>query len=319
MSRKILIFDMDGVLLRPRGYHQALQDTGRFGAQALGFDNVTISDTEIAQFEGLGISSEWHSSAACMALLTLYGELAFSPLFMYLKRVPSHVTAFLRLEKAVQDMAEAEEVEPAQAVSFIRKSQTLQSTTFRIFQELILGTKDFTRIYGEQGTLDVESYLLRFDESLLGSDARERLLAWLEDPRHGCVIMTNRPSNKMPDAEYGRRLVGLDAIPLIGNNDIGWLAEQVGEETAALLKPAPVHALAATLVALGRPREASLREAYAVMQGSGMEAESIRLWVFEDTPAGLVSVNAMREIFRRQGISIEVTKIGIATSVNKGE
>ena len=55
MSKEIIIFDIDGVLLEAHGYHQALQDTVRMGAQEMGFD-VELSNEDVARFEGMGIS-----------------------------------------------------------------------------------------------------------------------------------------------------------------------------------------------------------------------------------------------------------------------
>ena len=317
MSKTILIFDMDGVLLKPRGYHRALQDTVRFGAQEMGYEGVEISDTEIAQFEGLGLSSEWHSSAACMSVLMINGSLSLEPLFTLLKGEPAQIPARIRLERAIQKMSK-----DAHVHEFVQESETFHSSTFRIFQELILGSADFERIYGEKSSLDIESYLLRFDKPLLGTDVRKRLFAWLEDPEHGCAIMTNRPSRQMPDAEYGRRLVGLGELSLVGNNDIEWLAKEVGEETSALLKPAPTHALAAAFTSLGKPVDESLLSAYAATKGSFSEDLSLlkdsQIWVFEDTPAGIISVGKMGDFLIEHGFSVKINKVGIAETSLKG-
>ena len=67
----LLIFDMDGVLVNPQGYHQALKETVRMAGVSTGIGDVELTDEQIAQFEALGISSEWHSSAVCHAFLTL--------------------------------------------------------------------------------------------------------------------------------------------------------------------------------------------------------------------------------------------------------
>ena len=67
-NMNLLLFDMDGVLLQPRGYHLALQRTVDIISRMMGFGEYLLSDEAIAQFEALGISSEWHSSALCTAL-----------------------------------------------------------------------------------------------------------------------------------------------------------------------------------------------------------------------------------------------------------
>ncbi|MBC8334787.1 MAG: hypothetical protein ISR59_03010 [Anaerolineales bacterium] len=324
MSKKILIFDMDGVLLKPIGYHRALKETVRLGAQALGYEGITLSDAEIAQFEGLGISSEWHSSAACMALLALIGEISLPPLFDSLKREPAQDHARLRLERAIQHLVNKTGADPAHAISIIRNSQSIDhSPTLNLFQEMILGSNDFKRIYGKNGNLDVESFLFQFDQPLLGADVRNRLLAWLKDPENGGVVMTNRPSRGMPDAHYGLQLVGLEGFPLVGYGEIEWLAEEVGENTTSLAKPSPVHALAASHMSFGRDMDTSMLDAYAALNGGGADVigylEGSEIWVFEDTPAGLISVGEMEKVLYGRGISVHVNKIGIARTPHKGE
>jgi len=310
--KKTLIFDMDGVLLAPRGYHLALQETVRLGAEELGYPNTTLTDEHIAQFEGLGISSEWHSSAASLAVLAFGGELSLGDLFALLKREPVQIPARIRLERAIQKITGD--------VDRIRESESIQSPSTRIFQELILGSADFERIYGEKSSLDVESYLLQFDKPLLRANARKRLLAWLEHPEHGCVVMTNRPSSEMPDADYGLRLVGLDRLPLVGYNDMVWLVQQVGGETSDFSKPAPAHALAAALASTGLGLQESLLGAYGLLNGASVDGLDVgEIVVFEDTPGGLISVGVMGEILRAKGLPVQVKKIGIAPSAVKGE
>ena len=310
--KKTLIFDMDGVLLAPHGYHLALQETVRLGAEELGSPNITLTDEHIAQFEGLGISSEWHSSAASLAVLAFNGELSLDPLFTLLKREPVQIPARIRLEHAIHELTGDNQR--------IRESETLQSPSYKIFQELILGSADFERIYGISASLNVESYLLQFDKPLLETSMRNRLLAWLEHPEHGCAVMTNRPSSEMPDADYGLRLVGLEGLPLVGNNDIQWLAEEVGGETAHFLKPNAAHALAALLASTGRGLQESLRGAHALLNGASVDGLDFgEIVVFEDTPGGLISVGAMGDVLREKGLPVQIKKIGIAPSAVKAE
>ena len=68
---EILLFDMDGVLLVPAGYHKALQETVRRVGHALGYKEAEVSPAAIAEFEAAGATSEWDSSAMCAALLLM--------------------------------------------------------------------------------------------------------------------------------------------------------------------------------------------------------------------------------------------------------
>lgn len=303
MSKTILLFDMDGVLLKPRGYHRALQDTVRLGARELGFE-AHLTDDEIAEFEGAGISSEWHSGAACMSVLAMNGTLDLGPLFRLLKGEQAQIPARLRLERAIHKLAEESDVDPAQPVAFIRESETARSFTHRTFQEMILGSAD------------LESYLLRYDEPLLDSSVRKKVLTWLEHPEHGGAVMTNRPSRGMPDADYGLQLVGLEGMPLAGYGEMEEMAAIFGGEAALYSKPAPTHALAAALGAVGVPNHLHLAQALA--NGSAPEnladLDDTDFWVFEDTPAGLVSAEEMGRVLRKSGLAVRVHKTGVTES-----
>lgn len=76
----ILLFDMDGVLVNPRGYHRALHETVRLAGISTGIGAVDLEDEQVTQFEALGISSEWHSSALCMAVMVLEKQAGFAHL-----------------------------------------------------------------------------------------------------------------------------------------------------------------------------------------------------------------------------------------------
>ena len=137
---------------------------------------------------------------------------------------------------------------------------------------------------------------------------------------NGSVVMTNRPSSEMPDAEYGLQLVGLAGLPLVGNNDIQWLAEQVGGEPAHFLKPNAVHALAALLRSTGRDLQESLLGAYDLLNGASVDSLDLgEIIVFEDTPGGLISVDAMGENLQGKGVPVQIKKVGIAPSTVKAE
>ena len=48
-----------------------MKETVRLAGISTGFGEVQLEDEQIAQFEALGISSEWHSSALSMAVMVL--------------------------------------------------------------------------------------------------------------------------------------------------------------------------------------------------------------------------------------------------------
>ena len=135
--------------------------------------------------------------------------------------------------------------------------------------------------------------------------------------------MTNRPSRKMPDAKYAQKLVALENIPVAGYGEMEWLAEKFGGEAAEYSKPSPIHALSAALASFGKDSDTCLLEACAATKGEISDdivlLDGYEFTVFEDTPAGIISVGAMGDLLRAQGLDVKVNKIGITSSPLKGE
>jgi hypothetical protein len=69
---QLILFDMDGVLLEPRGYHTALQASVKRIGQALGVPQAELTEDQIARFEALNITNEWDSVAICAAIILIY-------------------------------------------------------------------------------------------------------------------------------------------------------------------------------------------------------------------------------------------------------
>ncbi|MDK2981506.1 MAG: hypothetical protein PWQ55_1853 [Chloroflexota bacterium] len=332
---ELLIFDMDGVLLEPLGYHRALQETVRLAGDACGFEDVRLSAAQIARFEALGISSEWHSSALCLAWMTLQREFApnsctpdWERLVVAFERQPQADAPIRRGMTALVQIAQEENVDANCAVAIMENCESIAvSSTFNWFQELVLGSELFERIYGKPGCLQTDSYLRRYDRRLLELAWAQRVVDWTSQPDCGASIMTSRPSDgpqgyaQEPDGKLGAELVGLGALPLVGNGEMRWLAEQLDATVAEVKKPAAAHALAALLAADGWPLERSLelladglaalrREALAELDGS-------RVTVVEDTISGLLAVSAAAELLAEMDVHISVRNMGVATDVAK--
>jgi hypothetical protein len=286
---KILLFDMDGVLLEARGYHIALQETVARLASLLGFANVKLTAADIAAFEAAGITSEWDEAAICTALLLarawqvdpgwrLPAEVDDPPAPALLVRGPDFQAFVAEMERAArigsqagsgapplaraaQLLCEDGSLPPEQAErlrSFLAAARTIEaSLPMRIFQELALGSRVFQETYGLPARLQVESYLVRYDRANLAPAEAAALRGWLAaEPDRRAAIFTARPSLApgglvFPgEAEIGARLVGLGGTPIIGLGGTTWLEGQTGQAAETCLKPAPVHALAALRLAL---------------------------------------------------------------------
>ncbi|BBB48741.1 hypothetical protein [Pelolinea submarina] len=331
----LLIFDMDGVLLEPLGYHHALQETVRLAGEACGFSDVRLNAAQIARFEALGISSEWHSSALCMAWMALQKEFApdsqspdWERLAAVFQRQPQADSPIRRGAAALVQVGQEQGVSAEHATTLMRECESLQtSPTFNWFQELVLGSAAFERIYGKAGQLNTDSYLEKYDRKLLEPAWAGRVADWARQPGCGAGIMTSRPSDgpqgyaQEPDGGLGAELVGLGELPLIGNGEMRWLAEKLGVTVAEVKKPAAMHALAALLAAGGWPLERSLdylaggfphmrREDLAWLDGS-------TVIVVEDTISGLLAMRAAGALLEEIDVRVRVRNVGVATDAAK--
>lgn len=338
----ILLFDMDGVLVKPLAYHLALQETVRLAGVETGFGEVLLTEDQIAEFEALGISSEWHSSALCMAAMVLQvrggmvgeggnsqtGIINLEDLFEAIAAQPVQKSAIRRGQAAVERLAASYEVVDDLAWRLVAESESIEySPTLNWFQELILGSENYQNIYGKQPQFQTESYLMRYDERQLSEYNAGQVLRWAQASGHGAAIMTNRPSRGpsdfagMPDAELGSSLVGLVDLPLVGKGEILWLAAHTGLGVESLSKPAWKHALAAILVASGWSLEDSLnfvKEQPANWHNPTLnQLHNSKVTVFEDTPSGLVAAQETSELLSDMGLKVEVQKIGIAAEEAK--
>lgn len=329
---EVLIFDMDGVLLEANGYHRALQKTVQLVANQLSLDDIQLSQDQIHTFESLGVSSEWHSSALCMAFLEIQllagidsPSLDLSQLFSVLQTQPIILPARQRAEQALRAVCNDFSVNYDSVRPRIEESEDIKrSLTMNLFQELVLGSKAYQERYLKKPQLDTPSYLEIYDRQLISPSKADLITNWSENGGIGAAIMTNRPSIGLhgfggsPEAELGRKLVGLEAVPLIGYGEISWLAARSQNDPDQLSKPNPCHALAAILLALGLPKElsltASLGNISSLDQTLISKLQGKTITVFEDTPAGIRSVREAAGLISQLGYQLEVNAIGIAVS-----
>lgn len=348
----ILLFDMDGVLLAPQGYHRALQEAVRLISLSLGFEEYQLPHSAIARFEALGISNEFHSSAISMGMMVIEMgkqgrsyfpstrlqpksaaplplEIDFPRIFEEIAAQSLDLPALDRCLAALKMYADQIGVDPTPLEAIIQECEMVEaSLTFNVFQELVLGSQAFESTYGKETQLNQESYLSLYDRSFVDTDLQAKLSAWTQQPRQCAAIMTNRPSNSLlglpgtPEAELGAELVGLDFLPIIGFGEMTWLANQIGEDVSTLQKPAVQHALAAILAATGMPAADALLEAQKIALGqSDFDLAFLNgreMYVFEDTPAGVVAAENAHQVLAQRNIDVKVRKIGIAQDDIKG-
>jgi hypothetical protein len=204
----------------------------------------------------------------------------------------------------------------------------MRSLTHRIFQELVLGSSEYKRTYGLPSMLECESYLLKYDVSNLSEAKSAYLREWISADGHAASVITSRPSCpppgvfSTPEAELGTELVGLKDIPIVGWGGITWLAQKRQVDQQTIVKPSPIHALAAMRVALGDSQETALMEAANLIEtGQAMpiwkRLDQALVYMFEDTPAGIKSLQAATEVLEKINITIDPGYFGIAKKAVK--
>jgi hypothetical protein len=332
---EIFIFDMDGVLLEANGYHRALQETVRLAGEHLSLSNIQLTQEQIHSFESVGISSEWHSSALCMAFLKIQilaevtrPSLSLDELFSTLQDQPLELPAIERGLTAIELLCEQYKVDLKAVVSIITECEDIDcSLTMQWFQELVLGSMAYQERYNKPGRFNSKSYLRMYDIPLLSPQNAEKIMHHVDVSRVGAAIMTNRPSSGppgfagSPEAELGLELVQLSRIPVAGYGEISWLAERIQAEPGTLVKPNPTHALAAILGSLHIEKSKSLRQSLTDPVQWPREISELlhsgTITVFEDTPGGLASVINAGKVLKNAGILVDIRAVGVTKDKTK--
>lgn len=346
MSKKFILFDMDGVLLEPRGYYEALVASVERIGKALGAPNTTITSNQIARFEVLNITNEWDSLAICAALTLIHvwdfdgsmrldGTMSDSS---EITKEPPNFDVFLNTITSVGDLpGETTHQFLVDTHSWLNADQrahlveilhncrdVYQSLTLPAHQETVLGSRTYEAHYNLKAKMNIESYLTKFDRPLLSGKHYDYFRDWLDHPDHHAGIITNRPSRNppgylsSPEAELGIELIGFEDLPYIGSGLLGWFAANHSQYPPHIfLKPNPVHTLALVQRCLGRNLIDSLHISVSLWQGSGtltdwLALANSKIVIIEDSVKGLLSGKAAYQLIKALGIDVDLTLVGIS-------
>lgn len=351
MSKSIILFDMDGVLLKQVGYHTALiAAVKRIGA-ALGMPNAVITPGEIGRFEAMSVTNEWDSQSICAALMLidlwkLDGSIRYdriTPRNPIVTEGAPDISAFLDRfteigddpgprayeilagENPWLDAAQREYLE----VILFNTRDIYKSPLLPAYQETVLGSKVFQQHYGLTPRLNAESFLMTQDTRVMTDSKLAELQDWLHMPEHQAGILTNRPCKtppgylSSPEAEIGAQFVGLPDLPLMGSGTLAWFAEtQLHVADHLLFKPHPLHALGLLQLILGQTVEDALRISNDLLEGHGERAawealDGARVTVIEDTFKGLACGLASQKALAEIDIPIHLQLIGISKHPEK--
>jgi hypothetical protein len=350
MMLRVLLLDLDEVLIKQVAYHQSLKECVERVGRWCGFESVRLTDEDIALFESLGVTSEWDSSAMCAALLLDRAwsvdpecQLPASPSApngrLHELPVPDFQSFFQSmLDRGVsgiearrlteQRLLEDKEHTLAQRhalQTMLRDAyDTERSLTNRMIQELNLGTTEFEACYGRPAAIPGEGLLRTKDLPLISAGEAAQLVQWDATPGKRAVVFTNRLSRVppgiggAPEAEIGLACLGLSALPFVSMGHLDWACAQRGLEPQSLLKPSPVHALAALRLAAGD----TINDALSAATALELDHRDVDGWqrldqaqatVFEDSFRGLQSARGAQQSLDRIGVRLSVDLRGVTT------
>ena len=339
---RIILLDMDGVLVQPAGYRAALRATVNYFIDP----PFMIEEDALAELERRQITSEWDMTPLLIA--SYWNDiLSRQPLPDLLSNAFSAAEGIReRLEVAPPTCMSVPEFPlltgkyPVRSAyeagcfpylpedlrrDLLTSSRDVnQSPTTHIFQHYTLGSRYFEETYGLPAKFETESYLLLYDQSPITDKIRAKLL----QPNHHIVAFTNRPSGPprefgrgilgySPEAEFALELAGLQEIPMIAHGRLSYLAAQHGIDPATIEKPSPFHALAAVLAAYTGEEWAALQAANHWQETNSLNGKFVNLprafdlVVIEDTLGGIRSVRVAGEILKAAGFQANVQPIGL--------
>ena len=341
---KIILLDVDGVLVHPGGYRAALRAT----VSHFTGPEFTLSEEMLTELEKRGISSEWDMSPLLIAaywneilsrqpILTLPTDVACAATEINKLRdveLPKHFSIpEFPLLPGRYPAESAFEAECFTALPYDLRKNLLTTTrdintssTLRIFQHFALGSHKYTRTYNLPAELETESFLSLYDTSRINDAIR----AELRRSNHRLAGFTSRPSGPpkeiagylpgfAPEAELALALTGLPDVPLMAFGRLEYLARHHDMDPASLVKPSPFHALAA-IFAASTGEEWSALQAARHWHETGLIDERIHLLpktfdliVIEDTLGGVYSARAAAAILNKAGLEVNVHAIGLTS------
>ncbi|HKI55334.1 MAG TPA: hypothetical protein VJ987_14505 [Anaerolineales bacterium] len=339
---RIILLDIDSVLVEPLGYRAALRATVQ---HFIGSD-IYIDEDLLTSLETRGISSEWDMVPLIIA--SCWNSILVQ---QPMQNLPDDVSAAaheIQRQRRVEGSIKVPAFDnvsgkyPTQtayeAGLFSSLPKTLRknlltetrdvhkSHSMRTLQHFTLGSRHFSETYNMPAEIETESFLLKYDRSNVDDKIRARLLqgdnllaAFTARPSHPPREIKDQLFGYAPEAELALELVGMKDIPLIAFGKLEYIAAQHGIDPATLVKPSPFQALAATLAAWTGDELSALEAAYEWHSIGKLNEifndlpKSFELIVVEDTMGGIRSVSKAGEILRNAGFDVTIRAFGLTS------
>lgn len=230
MATNFLLFDIDSVLIDPRGYRKAVYDTTRYFLDTLGLTNISINEDVITTFESIGITSEWDMIPLyllsvieqVLSKFDLQPEIGNSQNSFRFTQPKNY---FLRQEELIDQILSYKEflqegysvIESILLLNFRQNSVEIfrdvrtkvpwlinnwfaesrniqQSEILQYFQNLALGSDLFHDITGLDPFLESEPYLMRHDLPLIKPENVDKIRSFAAKSNVFQAVITARPS-----------------------------------------------------------------------------------------------------------------------------
>ncbi len=344
----IVALDVDGVLVRPLAYRQAVRSTITFFAEHIGVDpeefmvddRLRIPGRNMSYFEAEGIHDPWDVSAIIVSLMKLKKAgitVSNSEALNIFRRdsdPQSHPPDVLLKCFRSRYNREVPEVIRDIARTLSRTRDPFRNEVTSVFQEFVLGRKTFEETYDKPSRTGAEESLITTkDQSLIDDNGRAEIIK-ISQLGGMVVIYTGRPGlppydverkhadGYAPEAELAVGKSRVSPIGIVSMGSMEWLGRITGTPVESLTKPNPTQALATILAGLRRKKvdKKVLLDAYE-WEKTGEVPEEIRpfigseeklkLVVAEDSTSGVRAFINARKILEEEGIKVELTGIGV--------
>jgi hypothetical protein len=345
---RIILLDVDGVLVDPGGYRAALRATINHFIDLMGLPYLEIPEEKLTELEKQGISSEWDMAPLLLAAvwedillrlpeLDLPAEVSSAAIM-----IGKNLNGYRPSEIVIPEFTLIPGKYPAEAAlqsgcfpaipielrkNLLNGSRDIHSSqTTLLFQHYSLGSDTFSQTYNLPAKIKTESLLLIHDRSNINETIRTKLLK----PGNYPAGFTARPSGPpretgistfgyAPEAEIALELVGLAHIPLMAFGKLEYLAAQHKLAPSTLVKPSPIHALAAVVAAYTGDEWLALQAVHGWHQTGELTdiaaklPQSFELIVVEDTLGGIHSVKAAGRILQEAGFDVTLRPFGLTS------
>jgi hypothetical protein len=202
------------------------------------------------------------------------------------------------------------------------------SPAMQVFQNYALGHAQYAEYYALPPHVQGAALLEALDRPALRPELRDAVLQRRADGSVFPVVFTARPSRTpreaggfgrgfTPESEIAAQLVGLGDIPVMGFGKLDWWARRVGRAGSQLVKPSPVHTMAAMGAARTGLEVEAIKAALAAERGDQLRypltaCAGQAVHVFEDSPSSLGGAAEAVAHLNRLGLGLQLTRHGVA-------